>query len=263
MILYKYLHPDRRQPIEENTFRFTQPNACNDPFECSPRMVIAKTIDDAKEQFHRMEQKYRGEFLPPGATTATKEKWLASVMKDDQHCSDDLRLLKKLQDIHSQKMGILCLTKNPKKLSMWSHYSCDHTGFVVGIDSEHDWFSDPAPGKFVGTIKDVVYGSQRPEMTGAGMNDNLDDLSYLYHKGSDWEYEDECRYILPLSLCDEACTGVFVRKFPLELIKTVIFGYRISPDVEESIRETLVESTVEYLRTEPSSVTYDMELTKA
>ena len=146
---------------------------------------------------------------------------------------------------------------------MWSHYSRDHTGFVVGIDSEHDWFTEPASGTFVGAIKDVIYGSKRPEMTGAGKNDNLDDLSYLYHKGADWEYEAECRYILPLSLCDEVSEGIFVRRFPPDLIKSVIFGCRISPDVEQCIRKTLVDSNVDYLRAEPSSVTYDMELTKA
>jgi hypothetical protein len=259
MILYKYLCPERLETVEENTFRFTQPNACNDPFECMPRLIIAKTPEGAEDVYDNMHNKYGCLHGLP----VTKKQWIAKVLSNDKHRSGDFQFQKKIQDINSNAMGMLCLTKNPNKLLMWSHYSCNHTGFVLGIDSEHNWFSNPPPGRFVGIIKDVVYGSTRPEKMVEGANDNFEDLSYLYHKGLDWKYEEEYRYILPLKYCENVSDGVFVRTFPKDLIKSAVFGCRINPEVEKRIRKAFGDSNIDFLRAEPSSVTYEMRLTKA
>lgn len=263
MMLYKYLHPDRREIIEKNSFRFTQPDSCNDPLECIPRMRIGKNKEDVEREYEWAKFTYGNEALSHGATVVTKEQYVQSELQNETHNPTDLEFQMKLQAAHSKLMGILCLTKNPKKLLLWSHYAHNHTGYVVGIDSEHKWFSDPKPSKYVGSIQPVEYSQTRPEMFGEGPDDNRDDLSYLYQKGCDWAYEEEYRYILPLKLCNEVQSGFHVRRFPQELLKTLIFGFRIAPKVEHEIRQTLEHCDINYFRAEPSSVSYDMVLVKA
>lgn len=258
MILYKYLPPDRLQLLKNNSFRFTQPNKCNDPLECMPRTILVKNIEEAKKHFAIMECQARisGCQFPPGA----EEQWIDSVIPNVQHSPNDLQLQQEIQDLNSKTLGILCLAEKPDKFLMWSHYGKCHTGFAVGIDSEHEWFKDLAPNAVFGNVRKVVYSAKRPEIPSQGEID----FSFLYHKGTDWAYEDEYRFILPLRpYCRETNpdSGIFVRQFPRDLIKSVVFGYRMDPELETDIRATLSNLDVDFLRAEPSSVTYDMELT--
>jgi hypothetical protein len=77
-----------------------------------PRLIIAKTAEDAEDVYDNMYKKYGCLHGLP----VTKKQWIAKVLPNDKHRSGDFQFQKRIQDINSNSMGMLCLTKNPKKV---------------------------------------------------------------------------------------------------------------------------------------------------
>lgn len=116
--------------------------------------------------------------------------------------------------------GILSLTDNLENLLMWSHYASDHTGFVIGFNSRHDFFKN---------VDSVEYSSSR-------MNyDEIRDSSRLkrsllyrnvFRKSIDWSYEREWRifktWIHKSESIDPEIVGLV--NCPLEMIKAIYLG---------------------------------------
>jgi hypothetical protein len=215
--LYKYLSPRTLQPLTDETLRFTQPDHLKDPFECLPRTILADTPETANAKFDRLALELNPK-LEAGKVPPVREEWVADILRRDNHSDDDLAFQLKLQKVYSSRMGILSLSASNDSILLWSHYCDKHAGYAIGLDTEHEWFKEAVQGEFFGTVREVTYSEKRPEMIGAGERKNIDSFDFLFQKGTDWSYEEEWRFVLPLEKCEESAQGVFVRKFPRNLI---------------------------------------------
>ena len=102
-MLYKYFSPDYFKYVFDNkTIRFTQPGYFNDPFECSSATTLPDVIDNTGNHV---------------------DKPLNEAFSKLDH-----------QDAYAQQTCVLSMTRNPMNPLMWSHYGCEHTGMVIGID---------------------------------------------------------------------------------------------------------------------------------
>ena len=90
---------------------------------------------------------------------------------------------------------------------MWAHYTGNHSGFVIELDSTHTFFSDSSR-----YLYQVPYGVKRPEITlqefeklivkqsnqlknGILDSEEMKKLIQLFQKSQDWAYEKEWRLL--------------------------------------------------------------------
>ncbi len=193
MALYKYVTIDVLIKIINGSIRFTQPGAFNDPFEMLPELHIP-------EEYGEKILNVQFDILSPRRESAVSE-----LPRDfeSEHCNDtnSRRILASI----NKSIGVLCLSKNPASLLMWSHYADEYSGCVIEIDDEHDFFQ--------GQI-DIDYRESRPKKD---ISSYLCDkqpipISELCVKSIEWVYEREVRIIRNLSDCK---MGSDDEKFPI------------------------------------------------
>ena len=129
-ILYKYVTSQRVlsciPDVGDGTLRATQPAALNDPFECA--VATAYVIPDEEEENQRLADALTGinESKPITSEDVHRAR--------QEHGSLFTRQL--LTEQLSTRFGIVSFTTNPLHPLMWSHYTSDASGFVIGYNIE-------------------------------------------------------------------------------------------------------------------------------
>ena len=105
-------------------------------------------------------------------------------------------------------------------LLMWSHYTGEHKGLLIGFDATNEMFK---PGKFsVGGLSRVKYSRSRYVVPPTGLvssskHDPDAEERVLFTKSRDWEYERELRLLAHPKQADEvvgdANTPIYLYKF--------------------------------------------------
>ena len=185
--LYKYMAPRRAltciPEVGDGTLRATQPAALNDPFECA--VTDASWYPDKAGAF--------GEF----ARILTEINQSKPVTEQDIHCArlehGSLFMRQLLTEQLSTRFGIVSFTTNPYHPLMWSHYTTDASGFVIGYDVA-------TLSGLPGWLRKVDYHDRPIPLPGLGVlvspESNLPIL--LSKKSDNWSYEDEWRLIVEL-----------------------------------------------------------------
>ena len=234
MSLYKYVTADRGiEILRKGLIRFTQPGVFNDPFECRPFLQSITDGFDAselsqisepikisakkrKEAFARVEAKaseveralgirFPSDF-PRQITEALIDFLSENPLKQMLEQHDSVATLQNiLLPNFSSQIGILSLAERPDNLLMWSHYSGQHTGFVLEFDEEHPFFKTTSSGandKSPMTLSKVRYSIGRPERPSINLKDFLAFSGWYLVKSEEWKYEREWRMIRPLAIAD-------------------------------------------------------------
>ena len=222
MILYKYLPPDRIDVLRDGMIRFTQLAALNDPFDCRPQFMKPEDL---------------------------------SMHFDGEQCCIEW-YVRSLQEVwlstSRASVGLLCLAESFDNLLMWSHYTQDHKGFVIGFETDHPFFAQSEDG--TGIYK-VRYSSDRPYVPKQIFEEQLRDQprltpatqmffvddhdfkpyidadDYRLVKSPEWEYEQEWRLLklirAPYYLIDtKEKLPIYLFPFPVSTIHSVIIGCR-------------------------------------
>ena len=228
MIAYKYCEPNRIDVLENGMIRFTQPADFNDPFEASPSFS-----ENRPELDNFLLTQYLMEAEP------------CSDQAPCQRLADGLRLLPSLRRKHalslpakmSEHRVALCLSRSRSNLLMWAHYTDCHRGFVIGFDTDSEFFR---LGAF-GGLKEVTYANTRgrvPEKDGCyATREELDSFnnSVFFTKSCDWAYEEELRLVRNPRDADcvpDKLNGwdICLFRFPSETVREVIVGARVTED---------------------------------
>ena len=260
-ILYKYVTGKRAlhciPEVGDGTLRATQPAALNDPFECAVR-----TLYNPNE--------------PRGASELANV--LTKINERNPFTADDVRramlkygsLLTRtlFSEQVSTRFGIVSFTTNPYHPLMWSHYTTDGSGFVIGYDSEE-------LRKLVSTggcLRKVVYGEEPPPITDpivlGSPQSNLPKL--LSAKSSHWRYEDEWRLIVELNRTldtgetDQNGQPMNLVHVPNDAVVSVHYTERTCSDTVELIQKRLADKDNRYQAQHPhklilSSTSYGYE----
>lgn len=264
MLIYKYLHPDRIDLLENLLIRFTQPVLFNDPFEMNPYISEIATEDEIDEHFERNhDNAVDKEFskLPRAyRRNIDRQKFTSSYSKDVMR--DRVKAAAKgygliearnsLKEAMGKALGILCLTSKPDNLLMWAHYAESHTGMVIEFDTDNEFFApifyqegkpdliDEDLMRDYGHLIKVQYQSNRPNVVVS----QVKGFDQLLVKGSDWEYEDEWRMLMPTSKANRVITNalgnqIFLFSVPPTAIRKVILGCRASDSLVRAMQTTI------------------------
>ncbi len=207
-LLYKYCKPERTCVLHDQLISFTQRTALNDTYELSPN------IQFASEQ-HRIAREPISKTYPsikesPPTTGTEFEADIQAILND---CL------------------VLSLSSKWDIIPMWSHYSKDFTGFVVGFDRSNPFFVN---------AQAVEYTDKFPVLK--------DDFAAVFTKYEQRRYESEWRKIKLRSEAEPDFTkmtnvgDIFLYKFPPEAVIEVILGPKMVPDDECQFRTILSAS---------------------
>ena len=261
-ILYKYVSSGRAlmciPEVGDGTLRATQPAALNDPFECAVRTPYI---------FPNAEEENRD--LADVLTRINKSK---PVTEEDVQVArkkyGSLFTRQLFTEQVSTRFGIVSFTMEPFHPLMWSHYTSDGSGFVIGYDVTE-------LSKLAGTeghLQNVTYGDHPPPILGpivlVSPESNLPKL--LAAKSKHWSYEKEWRLIIELNRTigtgetDIHGQPINLLQIPNEAVVSVYYTERTPSEHIRLIRDRLADKNNRYRTRRPgklvlSSTSYGYE----
>jgi hypothetical protein len=140
----------------------------------------------------------------------------------------------------SSEFGLICLSEVPNDILMWGHYTLDHTGFVIGFDTSHDFFSKGPSLLKIDYVNERVLMGQSTKLVDPKRAEQIDAL--IRRKSPHWAYEKEWRQLHFLQHCTPVMnkkTGSndFYLNFKPDLVRTIILGCRAAPEFEREFRD--------------------------
>ncbi|MGF6859212.1 DUF2971 domain-containing protein [Paraburkholderia sp. CI3] len=228
-LLHKYVNIATLKRILGGSIRMTQPGAFNDPFELLPEIIVR--ADQADEQVS-----FSFDILAPRRTNPLE----AVVQLNDGHVASDITS-RHILDQLNQQVGILCLSKSPNSILLWSHYADQYQGGVISFDANHEFFIGQIP---------VDYVEERPKKHIDSYKSEHVPLAELCAKSVEWQYEQEVRIIRALRDCkktehlDQRGFPVFTADVPQEAVVTVALGERTPVAEQKEIYQLLRKTKI-------------------
>lgn len=187
-VLFKYRdweNPFHSKLITHQQIYLAEPYSFNDPFDCKiPTRWEAMTKDE-------MDKRNRELVSSIGANLKrAQRKQFAKNLRKRGVWWEPKNIKKPGKDYFdkiNEISGVISLTSKPDNILMWSHYSNNHKGICVGLNSET--IKNSEQFDFIGKVN---YTSEYPFISGAL---EINERFYLemFSKSRDWEYEDEYR----------------------------------------------------------------------
>lgn len=214
MLIYKYTSSDAGKLIIENgSFRFSQIEILNDPFEVKPSFsLFKKSIKESVRNNPKMEADF----------------------KDKSYIERESIIQRTVQptiDEAERNFGsflVLSLTKKKENLLMWSHYADSHRGLVIGFDYDNPFFHQ-TKSPSITIARDVKYSNKRPVLFDyrellAGEVLMEDYREYFLIKSLWWEYEEQVRMLTDITALksvgkDRNNIDIYLLDFPKECLK--------------------------------------------
>ncbi len=246
--LFKYFQPERIDVLTTGLIRYTPPSAFNDPFDGRPG-VATYASDDEVLTIIRSLKKTKLPYSRRGHPRSRREvirRWMSGLLEQSPRMSEascleffrGMKLIIQSMNRRSidETIGILSFSEIPDNLLMWSHYAASHSGFVLGFNTEHQYFR--APNGLNGDsrrLKRIVYRSTRPYLHVK----DVDIESTFLTKSTEWAYEREWRMLQHLSEADRTFAQepypIHLFQFPLDAINEVIVGAMAPQEFKESL----------------------------
>lgn len=253
-VLYKYCPPRGIDILHHLRLIITPPNRFNDPFELAPRMEEHLTREKAMEALTEpriVEASYQdliraNQFV--GSFDQFKrwlldnsEIFIEGFIRGYPESAAEFR--RDHINTVSAEFGLLCLSEISDDILMWSHYTRNHAGFVIGLHTDHPFFADRP-------LLDVVYREERVLMgQSVKQNDPTREEqinALIRRKSPHWRYEREWRQVFVLKQCvpeEDKETGImnYFKSFSGDLIAEVIIGCRTDIGLVNEIRGLLAD----------------------
>lgn len=270
MILYKYFPQERAEFFENRLIRFTPANDFNDLMEGRGNydwiVSPGEAASDVDNQFDVLLEQALGNVydqLPANirkkysrdhakqAISRQEMQTLRTSLKAYIGSTVGSITPKAKDTIYDQmceKLGTFCLSESCDSDTMWGYYA-NHLGFVVGFDSENDFFmKDRDAEGFLGKLHKVAYSPTLPKSaTLATMTAEQMFLTKL----DKWMHEREWRMLDAFQFADKVIAGpppIHLFEVPASAIREVVFGYRTTAVVRNRMLANLADSSYHHVK---------------
>lgn len=164
-----------------------------------------------------------------------------------------------MRDKWQDMFGVLSLASIHDNITMWSHYSSNHSGFVIEFDLRNTFFDRrQKEADLIRCVRKVKYESNRPNIKLYDSSLSEPELlnflvdSILLTKSIHWKYEEEWRMISYLKETDKILDlgnqTVHLNKFDSSAIRAVYCGVSINPDIRDKIIAILKEQRYAHVK---------------
>ena len=227
---------------------FPAPSTFNDPFDCHPTFDLEATVDEVAPVYARVLGRKNSVWTDQQCLDTAKDLAANSVQSQASQEARDTIQQSHVEVIKNQ-IGVLCLSTNPNSSLMWAHYADSHRGICLRFDGYFPFFAEaqkvnyPLHRRRINPFRDTLA-------------ENME--TALLNKCEDWKYEEEWRIV-------NYQNGPGTYHFPTESLTGIIFGARIPPNHESSIRQwaTGRNSPLQFFRARPSVDTYEIHIEQA
>lgn len=223
-VLYKYRDWNNcfhRLTIEKQLIQLSSPRKFNDPFDCAPTV----TIEGSKI----VEESINNSIFREHGNVSENErlKIRAEVLADPDYTNEKWREEKNDEFINyiNKSCGVFCLTKEQDNILMWSNYSDNHRGFVIGFDTDKILNNSEVGNKRLVTYVDKVLPVNIDELNNVTQETIF---NMIYTKSDKWHHEKEFRTV-------KTYAADKVIQLTKDYFKEIIIGYCMPPDDEEKL----------------------------
>jgi hypothetical protein len=224
--IYKYVTAEVGALIlKELTLKATRPDEFNDPFEFMPRTSERFDVAELQGMYqHATEMARRSEMPPPANYRETVQMVMANPAILRLIAPSYSAMCQKLTRTYNETIacdtGVICFSGRRDRVLMWSHYTDEHKGIVIGFDSSH--FPKLFQVRYSKTR--VLVNPYTEHVPGSQSESNyVDDLVSTKHE--DWHYEEEYRQLHRLPK-RAAKNELHTIPIPAECIVSVAVGMR-------------------------------------
>jgi len=186
--LYKYRdwsNKNHRKLITKQQIYFPSPSEFNDPFDGNipvrwDLMTYDECLEKNLELINIVHKDKNQQLVRNYAKKVTDDK---TLWHPDKLAIERPEQLNKWDSI----IGLFSLSSVPDNILMWSHYSNNHTGFVVGFDTKTlmlDYDFD--------YLESIIYQNDYPLISGQD-DGTIQFYKKFFHKSELWSYENEWR----------------------------------------------------------------------
>ena len=246
-VVFKYVSSERvptcLPEVGDGTLRATQPSALNDPFECA---VLKIFLEDSEEEGNAEFSRILSD-LNPTSPVSVGDVAEARI----EYGSLYLREL--LSKQLSKRFGIVSFATDPRNPLMWSHYTGDGSGFVIGYDMTQLIRLSSGEGRLCPVVYDhrPIFVSGYLSLTEGNVN------ALLSYKGDHWSYEQEWRLIVPLNetigtgYADRHGQPINLLRIPNEAVVRVYHTERTPIEAVNEVRQRLQDPNNRYRAQHP------------
>lgn len=139
--------------------------------------------------------------------------------------------------------GICCFSEKRNDILMWSHYSEKHTGACLEFDTNNEFFK---------TLQPVDYQSERHDIDLKNWEQRDIVFKVMLRKLRSWCYEKEWRLIRK--------PGKELVSFPLDILKSVIFGAHCPEPRIRLVRALIGNRKVNFYKAEIDKYEYRLNI---
>ena len=224
-LLYKYYSYDEYllETLITKKAWFSKPESFNNPFDC--HLNFDYTIPpDKYEKCLRWQLKHEGRSEDQIENDIRKLISQNGIVNNDAKQIIDNIATSTLEVIRN--IGVYCLSEVNTNMTMWSHYTGNHSGLCLGILICEDIFAEKV--SYVPEAHKVNFS----ELLDDGPTQN--DYKWIFSKHHDWLNEKEWRIVVR--------EGNQLLPLPGQ-IKTVTFGLRMDNMKRRIIQEILKDET--------------------
>ena len=243
-LLYKYMTADRAlaclPEVGDGALRATQPAALNDPFECHIlHSFVERDRAEGNAKLARvLTDLHRTVPVTPNEVARARDKYGSMYMRE--------MLARQM----SRRFGILSFATDPRQPLMWSHYTVDGSGFVIG-------YHTPQIARLAASherLREVTYSSGPALLMDyvVAILPESNIYKLLCHKSSHWQYEGEWRLIVDLDKTigtgqsDRHGHPINVLRIPNSAVAEVYYTERTSASVVQEIESRLAFANNRY-----------------
>lgn len=254
MGIFKYVGSHGTKILRNCESKASDPREFNDPFEFCPHVetdislaAIEKKMEDKGflENIHKripyVQQKCPtfASFLE--SIERQKPEWIEWFLK---HFSDPAKLWPDtFAEIAAKHIRVVCFSRIPDSILMWSHYADCHRGMVIEFD-------DATFGNNLDTVEyDLARAKYSPVFDVGGV-DFL--VGVTKRKAQQWSYEEEVRLLVPLHLTKEREmeSGVAIRVLPVAptTLHSVTLGCMATEGTASEVKNILSKPHFNHVR---------------
>lgn len=245
--LFKYISFGEKSYsiLQKDEILLKTPDKFNDPFDGSltyvidPSRDVSKYIDNFKDELSESEieelkksDNFRLDLLK--RVTNLKEdqiiqyiEWLDKRGKDER-----TEMVSRFSSGLKRGVYITCFSESKDSILMWSHYADCHRGFCIEYDFSSLDFHDTTTRLLYPIIyADSLFDATeylRPVFEG-GEHNNLMVTYAAITKSTEWDYEKEWRYVLPLGHSNDP------QLLSVPKPKAIYLGAKVSNEDKENI----------------------------
>lgn len=206
---YLTLHDGLEYVLKQNTFKFTDPEEFNDPFDCNERLIDIVISHEQERNF----------ILEAGK----KHNVPRGIIRKHIKRAGDPRPYQLALKGKKKDFKVSCFSEIDNNILMWSHYANSHRGVCLGFDLDlicEDYVLYPV--NYIAGVQQI---------------DGLANTPYVFYywvtfKANCWAYEREIRAV--------SKNGKSIIGFPKAAVREVIFGC--------NVKQSTIKSTVKELK---------------